>query len=292
MAWYKFNGNAGDSSGNANHSTVNGPTLTSDRFSNTNGAYLFNGAGDNISVPASNSIQPLNALSVSVWFYSNNNSNQWQPIVCKFLSNSFPYNSFYLGTGTPNPVNGKWYGVISDGSSISQNAISKTTTTNAWVMLTFTYDGSNINTYINGVLEASNSFSGNIGYNAGSLYIGYNGLAGQYFNGKIDDITIYNRAISQNEITNMYNNTTTSIPALTKSQDEISVYPNPFENLITIGNISNSNNVYSAEIFDLTGKLILRSNENKISTEMLPKGFYFLTVKTENKSFTTKIQKN
>ena len=124
------------------------------------------------------------------------------------------------------------------------------------------------------------------------LYIANNTEGTQWFKGAIDDITIYNRAISQNEITNMYNNTTTSIPTLTKSQEEISVYPNPFENLITIGNLSNTNSVYSAEIFDLAGKLILSSNENKISTEMLPKGFYFLTVKTDSKTITTKIQKN
>lgn len=290
MAWYKFNGNAGDSSGNGNHGTVNGAILTSDRFSNNNGAYQFNGSGDYISIPASNSIQPNNALSVSVWFYSDNNANQWQPIVCKFLSNSFPYNSYYLGTGTPSPVNGKWYGVISDGASVSQNAISKTTTTNSWILLTFTYDGSSINTYVNGVLESTNSFSGNIGYTSGALYVAYDGLAGQYFKGKVDEITIYNRALSQTEISNMYNNTNASIPAISNSQQDIAVYPNPFENFINIANAGAGK--ISSELYDLAGKLILTSDESRISTENLSRGFYFLSIKSEDKVITTKIQKN
>ena len=58
MAWYKFNGNASDSSGNGNHGTVNGATLTSDRFGNANKAYYFNGVDNYIIVPASPSIQP------------------------------------------------------------------------------------------------------------------------------------------------------------------------------------------------------------------------------------------
>ena len=205
MAWYKFNGNSGDSSGNGNHGTVNGATLTSDRFGNVNKAYYFNGSNNYILVPSSSSIQPLNALSVSIWFYPESNSNQWQPLVCKHISTSFPYDSYLLGTGTPFPVSNKWYGVISNGSTISQNAISKNSTYDAWVFLVFTYDGSFIKTYINGKLDTTNTFSSTIGYNPSvGLYIGHNGTGGQFFKGAIDDITIHNRALSACEIKKMY----------------------------------------------------------------------------------------
>lgn len=210
MAWYKFNGNAGDSSGNSNHGTVNGPTLSYDRFGNANGAYKFNGTSDYILVPASSSIQPSNSLSVSVWFFAESNSNQWQPLISKHLSSNFPYDSYLLGTGTPSPVNNKWYGVISDGSTISRNAISKNSTYNSWVLLTFTYDGSTIKTYTNGKLDTSNSFSSNIGYSSAGLYIGHNGTSGQYFKGSIDEITIYNRALTSTEVANMFPTNQTS----------------------------------------------------------------------------------
>ena len=204
MAWYKFNGNAGDSSGFGNHGAVYGATMTNDRFGNPNGAYYFNGSSSYILVPASNSIQPSNALSVSVWFNASPNTNQWQPILSKHISSSYPYDSYLLGTGTPSPVNNRWYGVISNTNNFSQNAITKSTAYNTWTLLTFTYDGSSIKSYINGILDTTNSFSGNIVYNSAGLYIGQNGIGGQYFKGTIDDITIHNRALNDYEIAYMY----------------------------------------------------------------------------------------
>ena len=52
VAWYPFNGNANDESGNENHGTVNGATLTADRFGNVNGAYSFDG-GSHINILSS-----------------------------------------------------------------------------------------------------------------------------------------------------------------------------------------------------------------------------------------------
>ena len=46
VGWWPFNGNANDESGNGNNGMVNGATLTSDRFGNTNSAYNFNGMND------------------------------------------------------------------------------------------------------------------------------------------------------------------------------------------------------------------------------------------------------
>ncbi|MCX6185776.1 MAG: PKD domain-containing protein [Bacteroidetes bacterium] len=154
MAWYKFNGNAGDSSGFGNNASPN--------------------------------------------------TNQWQPILSKHISSSYPYDSYLLGTGTPSPVNNRWYGVISNTNNFSQNAITKSTAYNTWTLLTFTYDGSSIKSYINGILDTTNSFSGNIVYNSAGLYIGQNGIGGQYFKGTIDDITIHNRALNDYEIAYMY----------------------------------------------------------------------------------------
>jgi hypothetical protein len=52
VGWWPFNGNANDESGNGNHGTVNGATLTNDRFGNVNGAYSFNGS--NVLIPLNN----------------------------------------------------------------------------------------------------------------------------------------------------------------------------------------------------------------------------------------------
>ena len=66
VAYYPFNGNAKDSSGNGNNGSVNGATLTTDRFGNCNSAYLFDGVSNYISLPTSKLIN-LNTYSYSLW---------------------------------------------------------------------------------------------------------------------------------------------------------------------------------------------------------------------------------
>ena len=74
VGYWGFNGNADDQSGNGNNGTVNGATLTTDRYGNIGKAYNFNGSS-NIQVPNSNSLQIGNQMTVSVWFtYSNLNN--------------------------------------------------------------------------------------------------------------------------------------------------------------------------------------------------------------------------
>ena len=77
VGYWPFNGNANDESGNGNNGTVNGATLTADRFGNNGKAYNFNGSS-NIQVPNSNSLQIGNEMTVSVWYtysYLNNGVN-------------------------------------------------------------------------------------------------------------------------------------------------------------------------------------------------------------------------
>lgn len=67
VGWWPFNGNANDESGNGNNGTVNGATLSSDRFGNANKAYSFDGISNEILVLHSNSLNIL-PLTISVWF--------------------------------------------------------------------------------------------------------------------------------------------------------------------------------------------------------------------------------
>ena len=70
MAYYAFNGNANDESGNGNNGTVNGATLTTDRLGNANNAYSFDGEDDYIKVPNSPSIDVAgNTISITAWVY-------------------------------------------------------------------------------------------------------------------------------------------------------------------------------------------------------------------------------
>ena len=69
VAYYPFNGNANDESGNNNHGTVYGATLTTDRNANTDKAYSFDG-NDYISVADDPSIRMDSAFTISLWFYA------------------------------------------------------------------------------------------------------------------------------------------------------------------------------------------------------------------------------
>ena len=71
VAYYPFNGNANDESGNGNNGTVHGATLTTDRFGNANKAYYFNGVNSFIEVSDSSTLDiPIN-LTFSVWINQN-----------------------------------------------------------------------------------------------------------------------------------------------------------------------------------------------------------------------------
>src|SRR5437588_12608546 len=71
-AYYPFNGNAQDQSGNGNHGTLNGATLTPDRFGNTNSAYAFEGVDDCIYIPEGLFSATNPAVTISLWIRTDN----------------------------------------------------------------------------------------------------------------------------------------------------------------------------------------------------------------------------
>ena len=82
VGWWPFNGNANDESGNNNNGTVNGATLTSDRFGNSNMAYNFDGINDYISTFRSG----YTTFSISLWCKLPSPTMSVNPIVDGFDS--------------------------------------------------------------------------------------------------------------------------------------------------------------------------------------------------------------
>jgi hypothetical protein len=220
VGWWPFNGNANDESGNGNNGTVNGATLSSDRNGVNNSAYSFNyqnwtwgAGGDYIYIPFSSLFNSAN-LTISVWFnlYSLGYNNSGVTIVNRFENGySSPsgetwqlwYNSNDLlsskviqgGNGNLQPF------VMANGSNVNFNE---------WRNITFSYDGQNLSHYENGVLVTavpSNNLllntAGNSGISVG-MSIQANGHWGPY-DGKIDDIGIWNRALTPAEVLALYN---------------------------------------------------------------------------------------
>ncbi len=222
VACYPFNGNANDESGHGNNGVVTGATLTSDRNGNANKAYYFNGTSDYILAPNSSSLQPTNTLSVCAWVKPDVNSNQWTPVLSKrYTPSSDPWNSYSIDGGAAN--NQKWLFNVSKGTAGSQSSAITTQSANYsnWTFLVGTYDGVSQKFYVNGVLDKTISSSGNIGYSTMGFYIGNNNELSQWFKGKIDDVRIYNRALSACEIFTLYNNCSNSLSTNTGNDTTI-----------------------------------------------------------------------
>ena len=79
VGWWGFNGNAQDNSGNGNHGTVIGATLTSDRFGNQNAAYSFNGVSNWIEVQDHLSLRPAN-ITLATWVFLTVNPSSYSLI--------------------------------------------------------------------------------------------------------------------------------------------------------------------------------------------------------------------
>ena len=225
VAYYNFNGgNLNDSSGNNNNIIFSNATPTVDRFGNPNNAYLFDGNSSYMQVKNSTSINPNNiTLFAIVKVYGFNEAE------ChgnQILSKGYPYttNGFYQlnffainnGTGscaatvdTTEEVFSGGYGDNNpQGSDAGAAGISSSDSVwvqkNQWYTIAYTYDGSTAKFYVNGALAYSIPNSNAITFtpNSNDLFIGKheNPLFPYYFNGVIDEIRIYNKAITNQQI--------------------------------------------------------------------------------------------
>lgn len=217
VAYYPFNGNGNDSTRYANHATAYNVTLATDRFGVPNRAYSFNGTSSYLLAPAKPQIQLSSSFTLSVWVNVDaSNTNQWAPIVEKrYNSLTDPYTSYSLYVGTPNtpsPFANKFFTGISNGiSGTSKDAVARGNYAGGqWYFLTSVYDGQKNKIYINGVYDSSVAISGSINYTSLGLYFGYNSVGGQLYKGLMDDVTIYNRALTDCEIRKLYLNTTSA----------------------------------------------------------------------------------
>ena len=212
VGWWPFNGNANDESGNGNNGTVNGAALTTDRLGNANQAYNFDG-NDWIELNQLASINNSNELAVSIWVQStgiNLNTNCGSGCAqAYFARGNDGSDGFYVYTSqgiSPNfsaTVNGPFNG----GVDVINPTIHPIPHIN-WHHLVLNYDGTNLKLFVNGSLVSTINYSINVGVNPSSI----NAAFGRqfvpnfpYFTvGKLDDAGIWNRALTQCEIQDLY----------------------------------------------------------------------------------------
>ena len=259
VGYWPFNGNANDESGNGNNGTVNGATLTTDRFGNANKAYSFDGVDDFIE-----SLNPLADLSSDFTISCYANINTWQGGLFVHVGidqNSFPRDGFGIGYGSSQAVlSGQNYlGLLSNiswyQSGYQFNNLS------IWYHTVVSRNNNILNYYVNGELVGSSTISA-IVPPSNALFFGSGASLYANFNGKLDDIGIWNRALNQQEITDLYNETNLGIDNLLT--DVLKIYPNPSNDYITInvGNLTIYND-YSIKIEDVHGQQVFQSAINQ-----------------------------
>lgn len=237
VAYYPFCGNANDGSGNANNGTVNGATLTTDRYGNPNSAYSFDGVSNYIRVDNTLISNSPTSYTISAWYNTQNYSasNGDGRVLISDRNTGLCSYKYTMGFTTNHFLNGVIYDCNGpNGDSVGGDA----GLDNNWHNTVFIYDNSlaTIFLYIDGVLVNTTTNVTKWSNMSNPTNIGYwNGFvgAGGFFEGKIDDIGIWNRALSQQEITNLYNNNL-STNSVVNSETKISIYPNPTNSLINI----------------------------------------------------------
>lgn len=216
VGWWPFTGNANDSSGNGNHGTVAYAALTTDRFGNLNSAYSFNGLNSKIDVADAASLR-CRKITLSAWIKCTDTTVINQIIYKGSMTAAGEAYSFSLNT-----PNGKLAGGVKYASNcvpaVGWYAGAQTllpAPSSVWLHIVYTYDGTAAKFYKNGVMEDSAYNPGLIdsciggGLRFGFDHLRYSVSTGDPFHGSIDDIGIWNRALTNAEITQLYTSSLT-----------------------------------------------------------------------------------
>ena len=205
-AYYPFNRNANDASGNGNDGTVNGATLTADRFGSPDSAYRFNGTSW-IQLPDTVEPPQPSGLTLSAWV----------------LADSGPYDAgawlIHLSSRTGEGGIALWnasscgfWVKLQNSNPQGYNVNEDTVITNVWTHLVAVYkQGQFVEFWVNGSLAESNAIPNyalftDPAFPLNSSLGNYDYAPGPYngFSGAMDDVRIYNRALSPVEVQALY----------------------------------------------------------------------------------------
>lgn len=289
LGWYPMTGNTNDLSGNGNHMTAfNGAVLAPDRFSNANCAYFLDGIDDwlNTDTTILNASLPH---SISMWWETTDSTKASQTL---FNTNPHTLENFAFNyTSTPpdpNPFGldfglgdgmGSWTIIHPDSGQLYMPGDFSSWHHTVWVR-----NGVNWKFYYDAVLVDSFSSGLNCGSMLADLRFGAenNGGSGAQFEGHIDDIGIWDRALSQSEVMDLFVGGNVGINE--EKMGSFEIYPNPCSTVAYIKTDNLSNQFYC--IYNQVGQILLNGivTGNQIDISLLPNGIYFIQIGTTNKN--------
>jgi hypothetical protein len=298
VAYYPFDGNAKDMSGNNKHGIVSGAILTTDRSEKVNSAYSFDGQNSTYIQMGGSYLIPASDKTFSTWVkYPLIPTNNYTHI---FTIKNGLYFQILGSAYVSNKNVGKLY--LSDGGT-TNNYLSKSyLNDDKWHNITITINNvaKSASVYIDGQLDGTLSnftFNSTIGdFTIGG--INYTGNGGEAYIGKIDDFRIYNRALKSNEIALLYSENkcfetiavtdTLKISSLTGFNElpqdfgTVKIYPNPTNDILNVA-VSKLSASYSIKITNSTSQTVYSSILNSASSQINMnslgnKGLYFIQI--------------
>ncbi|MDV7185701.1 LamG-like jellyroll fold domain-containing protein [Lutibacter sp. TH_r2] len=289
IAYYPFNGNANDESGNEHHGTVYGPTLTTDRFGNANSAYHYHGNSNNDYIDIGD-WENGGAMSFNLWVKWET-FNNWGLIMD--LSSGWNNNNIYIGNqSTTNTLmfhtldgSTKYLFYCDDTATYPNSPL----TTDTWTMITCTVDETGLmKAYKNAELIGTfNGFTPTKMVRTAQYFGSYTYPENGYFQGDLDDIRIYQSALSESDILNLYTNNALNIEKLTETTERNFYISN---NTLHFKITQNLNEIKSIEVYNLLGQKVFKTSkiEEEIKLENLREGIYIAKVNTSNSYQTMK----
>ena len=194
VAAYAFDEGTGttvtDASGNGNTGTISNATwAASGKYGK---ALQFNGTNALVTVPNAASLQLSAGMTLEAWVNPSSITSKWRDVIYKGNDN---YHLSATSTNASSPDGG-----LIAGGTYADAFGASALPTNTWSFLTETYDGSTVRLYVNGTQVASTAHTGAIATSTNPLQIGGDSIYGQYFAGLIDNVRVYNTALSAAQI--------------------------------------------------------------------------------------------
>jgi hypothetical protein len=206
VAYYPFDGNTNDYSGNGLNLTNTGATLITDRNGNLSAAYSFDGIDDFMKVSDNPLLDLSNELTISFFFQINELPSTYSAIIAKGLiftgSPDYPKHTYGIGVGKNGKIHLDF--VYKEASVLKRQAlIHDLPSFEVWHHIAMTYKNGEIRYYLDGFLIIKKDIGDyTLNQNNIPLYVGTEDYlhATEFFKGSLDDIRIYSRALNDTEI--------------------------------------------------------------------------------------------
>lgn len=272
---WAFDEGSGDiayNSVNLSDGFINGAVWTEGKYGD---ALAFNGTSDFVEVPHNSSLDFEKDVTIAAWIYLKDASGDQN-----VLQKGRNYALFEIRGNSATPAN-----VFNDGSNwrVFPFTQSKEYFTGGWHHVAFSYDGSQVVNYVNGEYDSSFNVSGTMETVTVPLGIGVNSpYNDSYFNGRIDEVVIFNRVLNSSQLQMVYQNRLDEISAPTSLEHDADIprivtlhqnHPNPFNPATIISYYLPHAMMVSLSVYDITGRRV----SELVGGDLLPAGRHNVT---------------